>query len=152
MIIFAIYILKAWKANQSIDFNFVNGHQKTYQVRDSSSKQTLFNRLRERLNDSKNLLLIITENTKLNNKWVLEYDINYAISNELIIIAVYPNIKYPISKPSELQYLWPQVLKEGIENQKAHVIHIPFDKNIIKGAINQFSNKVHPNGYVTPIT
>lgn len=35
-------LLKAWNKSGSIDFRFTNSHEKTYQVRDSSSKATLF--------------------------------------------------------------------------------------------------------------
>ena len=52
-------LLKAWDKSGSIDFKFTNSHEKTYQVRDSSSKATLFNRLETRLSASKNFLLII---------------------------------------------------------------------------------------------
>ena len=47
-------LLKAWNKSGSIDFRFTNSHEKTYQVRDSSSKATLFNRLETRLSASKN--------------------------------------------------------------------------------------------------
>lgn len=59
----AINLLKAWNKSGSIDFRFTNSHEKTYQVRDSSSKATLFYRLETRLSASKNFLLIITDKT-----------------------------------------------------------------------------------------
>ena len=33
--------LQAWAANKNIDFNFVNNHEKTYAVRDTSQRATL---------------------------------------------------------------------------------------------------------------
>ncbi|WP_314791442.1 TIR domain-containing protein [Aggregatibacter aphrophilus] len=46
-------LLKAWKKSGQ-DFKFSDSHKKTYQVRDSSYRETLKRRLRERLNESKN--------------------------------------------------------------------------------------------------
>ena len=46
-------ILQAWDANKSIDFKLTNSHEKTYAVRDTSSRATLYARIRERLSASK---------------------------------------------------------------------------------------------------
>ena len=42
-------LLQAWSANKQIDFKITNSHEKTYAVRDSSSRATLYARIRERL-------------------------------------------------------------------------------------------------------
>ena len=38
----------AWSANKNIEFSLTNSHEKTYAVRDSSSKTTLYSRIQER--------------------------------------------------------------------------------------------------------
>ena len=125
-------LLKAWNKSGSIDFRFTNSHEKTYQVRDSSSKATLFNRLETRLSASKNFLLIISDKT------------NYY---ELPIIIAYPGYS-KIGAPSELNSMWTKSLAERIKNERAHCIHIPFKKEPIFDAINQFSvvNSKYPKG------
>lgn len=50
--------LQAWAANKNIDFSFVNSHEKTYAVRDSSQRSTLYARIRQRLGASKNMVII----------------------------------------------------------------------------------------------
>ena len=47
----------AWCANSNIEFNITNSHEKTYAVRDSSLKATLYARIQERLRASKICLL-----------------------------------------------------------------------------------------------
>ena len=57
-------MMKAWDANDSFDFTFTNSHDKTAAVRDSSKRATLERLIKERLNNSKNFVLIITDITK----------------------------------------------------------------------------------------
>ncbi len=56
-------LLRAWHVRDDNDFQFVNSHDKTAAVRDSSSRDTLRRRLVERLNNSKNMILIIGKTT-----------------------------------------------------------------------------------------
>ena len=58
-------LLKAWAESDNIDFSFSNSHEKTSQVSDESKLSTLKARLQERLRNSKNMLLIITEHSKM---------------------------------------------------------------------------------------
>ena len=73
-------ILKAWNESKEIDFDFINSHEKTYKVLDTSSEETLLKRLRERLNNSKNLLFILTSKTKQYYSKILNFELDYAIN------------------------------------------------------------------------
>lgn len=56
-------LLRAWKASDS-DFPFNDSHDKTYDVRDGSDwEKTLKPRLHKRLNNSKNIILFLSEIT-----------------------------------------------------------------------------------------
>ena len=126
-----------WNAHKHIEFRFVNSHDKTAAVRDSSLRETLRRRLVERLNLSKRILLIITEDTKKDTDWV-PFEIEYAIDIcKLPIFAAYPEYN-AITAPGELSHLWPNVLKNRIENDTARVIHMPFRKDAVFDAISQF--------------
>lgn len=121
-------LLKAWNKSGSIDFRFTNSHEKTYQVRDSSSKATLFNRLETRLSASKNFLLIISDKTNY-DRGILNWEIEKAVDYyELPIIIAYPGYS-KIGAPSELNSMWTKSLAERIKNERAHCIHIPLKKN-----------------------
>src|SRR4051794_19028600 len=71
-------MLKAWHENDSIDFKFVNSHDKVAAVKDSSSKTKIMDSLRERLDNSKNMVLIIGPTTKNDTDFV-PYEIEYAV-------------------------------------------------------------------------
>ncbi len=141
--------LKMWNANRSIDFRLLDSHEKTASVRDTSKKETLRRALVTRLKNSKQFLLILTKTTRLDTDWV-PFEIRYAIDEcELPVIAVYPDFNSILS-PSELAPYWPSSLSTRITNDTARVIHIPFKKDPVLDAVNQFdiSNKEYPvNGY-----
>lgn len=142
-------LLKAWSAKKDDDFTFVNSHEKTSALRTNSSMETLRNRLAERLrNHSKNMVLIIGETTKFDRDWV-PFEIEYAIDTCAIpIIAVYTEYT-KILNPSELRNLWPEALKNRIDNNKVKCIHIPFKKQPILAAINQFNLNNYPSTAVS---
>lgn len=139
-------LIKAWSQKKDDDFTLVNSHEKTSALRTTSSRQTLQNRLAERLrNHSKNMILIITEHTKLDTDWV-PFEISYAIDScKMPIILAYPGFDY-ILNPSALANLWPQALEKRIQNGTASCIHIPFRKEVIACAIDQFNLNTFPNG------
>lgn len=138
-------LLKAWDKTKNIDFRFINSHEKTGAVRDSSKKSTLESSLRTRLNNSKNMLLVIGKTTKEDNDWV-PFEIAHAVDVcQIPIIAVYPYFDY-ITAPQELSDWWPSALARRIHNRSAHVIHIPFKLEPISDAIEQFSHENYPIG------
>jgi hypothetical protein len=135
-------ILKAWKGLDST-FPFNNAHDTTYNVRDNSDwETTLKPRLRERLRNSKNIILFLSQNT-INSK-ALKEEIEYGISINLPIIVVYPDIKqtgdlrnYNSSNfSSTVINLWDKIPVFRDSKSKIPVLHIPMDKEIIKKALN----------------
>lgn len=140
--------LKMWHANDGTDFKFVNSHEKVASVRDTSQAATIKRSLRERLDNSKNMVLIIGPTTRLDTDFV-PYEIAYAIDMcGIPIIATYTSTKYNVIRdPKALSAWWPSALKARIENGTASVIHIPFKQRPIDDAIRQFShNKLPKNG------
>lgn len=137
-------LMKAWSAKTDDDFSMINSHDKTSAVRDSSLKTTLRNRLKERLNLSKQMVLIIGPTTKNDTDWV-PFEIEYAIDNcKLPIIIAYIGYSY-ILTPKLLSDLWPKALKERIENGTAKAIHIPFKKEPLMDAMSQFNLNNKPS-------
>lgn len=144
-------LLKAWHVRDDNDFFFVNSHDKTAAVRDSSKAETLRGRLRERLNNSKNMLLIIGATTWLDSDWV-PFEIRYAIDEcELPIIAAYPGYG-AILNPTALRPLWPVALETRIDSKAARVIHIPFRQDPITNAVRSFHIGNPPSGALTHYT
>lgn len=129
--------LKAWDKNNDIDFEFVDSHEKTDAVRDSSKKETLKKRIQERLSRSKNIIIIISSETRDIGS-MLSYEIELAVETyKLPLIITYVDYK-KILNPKSHSSEWPKALLENINNGKAKAIHIPFKKEPILDAISQF--------------
>lgn len=137
-------MLKAWKVRAETDaFEFIDSHEKNEAVRGSSKEETLRQALVYRLRRSKHMVLILTETTKNDRDWV-PYEIEYAVDEcEIPIIAAYPG-RGPIKRPSALASRWPKALATRIEDQSAHVIHVPFIKEPIADAVSQFGPNKFP--------
>ncbi|MBW9264370.1 MAG: hypothetical protein K1563_17540 [Candidatus Thiodiazotropha sp. (ex. Lucinisca nassula)] len=130
--------IQAWAAGKHFDFKYVNSHDKTYAVRDSSLRSTLESRIRERLAASKNCLVILSEDTRKNGS-MLSYEIEQSVDRYgLPLIITYVGYEQ-ILAPSKLFSRWPSVLAHRIYNDLAKAIHIPFKKSAINNAISQFS-------------
>ena len=130
--------LMAWSENKKINFSFIDSHQKTYKVLDSSTRETLLSRLDERLRNSKLLLLIVTSNT-INSSDIVDHEINRAVeSYKIPIIVVYTNYDLIKSVTPQLKYQLPRSLQKHIENNQCKVLFIPFKVRAIDCAIRQF--------------
>lgn len=136
-------LLKAWKEKDS-SFPFNDSHEKTYSVRDTSNWNTLRERLRERLSNSKNLVLFLSKNTTPSR--ALNEEIEYAIDYlGLPVIIIYPDYEsvsdifyekngeyYLTKKAKELKDCLP-ILKRY--QNKVPCLHVPFKKNIIEKSL-----------------
>lgn len=56
-------LMTAWKANEHIEFDFTNAHD-VYEARDTSLPSTIKRRLRERLSDTKQVVLLGSTDAK----------------------------------------------------------------------------------------
>ncbi|MCF7753160.1 hypothetical protein KQ941_01805 [Paenibacillus xylanexedens] len=131
-------MLKAWNESKKHTLTFSDSHEKTYSVRDSSQIETLKARLLERLKNSKNMLLIISDDTNY-DRGMLNFEIENAIDRfKLPLIIAYPKTNF-ILDPRLMAHRWPKALKERIESKAAKCIHISFAQAPIFEAISQFS-------------
>jgi len=129
--------IQAWSANKNIEFSLTNSHEKTYAVRDTSSRATLYSRIQERLRATQNMLVILTKDTRYIGS-VLSYEIEQAIDTYKIpLIIAYPGYQ-AILDVNALSNFWPKVLAERIENANIEAIHIAFTKDCILNAITRF--------------
>lgn len=138
-------LLKAWKVGEENDFYFINSHEKTAAVRDTSKRSTLEASLKARLSESKNMILIIGKTTREDDDWVPTEIIDAIDRCKIPVIAAYTDF-IRITSPLELSYLWPSALATRINNSAAHVIHIPFKKEPLAHAVLTFSHDLYPNG------
>ncbi|RED43741.1 TIR domain-containing protein [Seonamhaeicola aphaedonensis] len=136
-------MLKAWKGSDS-SFPFNNAHDTTYNVRDNSDWElTLKPRLRQRLRNSKNIILFLSENTK--NSKALREEIDYGVNTlNLPIIVIYPDLK---TREDLLNYantdlnntvkaLWNKLPIFRDSKSNVPVLHVPMNKETIRLALN----------------
>lgn len=135
-------ILKAWKW-ENVSFPFYDAHDTTYNVRDNSDwDSTLKPRLHERLRNSKNLILLLSRNTK--NSRALREEIDYGINQlHLPVIVIYPDFKTKESLSnnnllkSDIKLLWDNLPIFRDSKDQVPVLHVPMDKNLIRQALNR---------------
>jgi hypothetical protein len=75
---------------------------------------------------------------------MLTYEIEQAIDKyDLPLIITYVDYRI-VANPSLLSAYWPNALNARLSNNSAKAIHIPFIKNALLSAINQFSVHEQP--------
>ena len=131
-------MLKAWKWEwENVSFPFYDAHDTTYNVRDNSDwDSTLKPRLHERLRNSKNLILLLSRNTK--NSRALREEIDYGINQlHLPVIVIYPDFKLNNNLfKSDIKLLRDNLPIFRDSKYKVPVLHVPMDKNLIRQALN----------------
>lgn len=136
-------MLRAWKGGDST-FPFNDSHNKNYNVRDSSDwENTLKPRIRERLRNSKNIILFLSSLTKSSR--AIREEIDYGINTQgLPVIVVYPEYgeKSDIincqseSFRKQITDLWEKLPLFRNSMHKIPTMHIPNKKNLIRSALN----------------
>lgn len=135
-------LLRAWKGKDS-SFPFNDSHNKNYNVRDGSDwERTLKPRLRDRLNNSKNIVLFLSSDTK--NSRAIREEMNYGMDTKgLPVIVVYPEYKnksdiYDNSKgefKSNIIKLWDNLPSFRDNMSKVPTLHIPNSQALIRSAL-----------------
>lgn len=119
------WLMTAWKENDRIAFNFHNAHE-INNLMDGSSEDQIKSKLRERLKNTKVLVVLIGDKTRNLYKYV-RWEIEYAVEKGIPIIAVNLN---GLKKLDET--LCPPILKDKL------AVHIPFGQKIIDYALNNW--------------
>jgi len=134
-------MLRMWKGADS-DFPFIDSHNKNYNVRDGSDwETTLKPRLRERLRNSKNIIVFLSSTTK--NSKALREEIDYGINDQgLPVIVIYPDFseKGDIVNSSgnfkkQITDLWDKLPIFRDSKSSVAVLHVPCKKDIITSAL-----------------
>lgn len=131
-------VVQGWDAAKGIEFKFVNSHEKASAVRDTSKLETLKASIRQRLSASKNMVVIVSSDTRKSGSllsWEVERAVDYY---ELPLIVAYAEYS-SILEPSALSARWPTTLSTRIGNKTAQAIHIPFKKDAVLESIRRFT-------------
>ena len=120
-------LMTAWKANKKIDFNFYDAHDiNNLMKKGQTSDEQIYKKLRERMNNAKQVIVLVGEKTKNLYKFV-RWEINLAIEKDLPIIAV--NLDNSNGSTDKT----PPILKN-----EAYFVSVPFELEKIKFALDDF--------------
>lgn len=150
-------LIKSWKG-KDLSFPFIDSHDKNYNVRDGSNWElTLKPRLRERLRNSKNIVLFLSERTVSSR--ALREEIEYGINTlGLPIIIIYPDYdsKHKLlhngSLKQEIKNLWNKlpIFRNSMSN--VPTLHVPMKKELISTSLkdNDFmvNTKIKQDVYI----
>jgi len=135
-------LLRTWKG-QDRTFPFIDSHNKNYNVRDGSDwERTLKPRIRERLRNSKNIVLFLSTITK--NSRALREEVDYGINYlGLPVIVVYPDFtekdEIRICSSGEIRKkvknLWNTLPKFRDSMESVPTLHIPNKKALIRAGL-----------------
>jgi len=130
--------IQGWSKLKTTAFNLTNSHEKASAVRDTSKLETLRASIRQRLASSKNMLVILSDDTRKQGS-VLSWEIEKAVDQyKLPLIVAYTGYN-SILEPKSLANRWPSTLAERINDKSASAIHIPFKRDAMFDAIGRFT-------------
>jgi Thoeris protein ThsB, TIR-like domain len=118
-------LMKAWKEHGSIAFDFHNAHE-INTLRDGSSEETIKKKLRERLQNTRVLVVLVGKHTKNLYKYV-RWEIAYALECHTPIVCVNLNGKNKLDSN-----LCPPVIRDEL------AVHIPYGQKEIDHALNSW--------------
>ena len=121
-------LMQAWKEKNKEIFNFYDAHD-INNIMHYSNEDTIKRNLFERLKNSKLFLVLVGESTKYLYKYV-RWEIQKAIDLDLPIIVVNLNKVNGIDENN-----CPPLLLKNLS------LHVPFEKDKIKQAINIWTNE-----------
>jgi len=134
-------LLRSWKGADSA-FPFNDSHDKTYNVRDDSDwETTLKPRLRERLRNSRNIVLFLSSITV--NSRALREEIDYGINDQgLPVIVIYPeydskqSLLEGASLKKAVKSLWDNLPMFRDSMKNVPTLHVPLNKSLVESSLS----------------
>lgn len=140
--------VQSWDADNS-SFSLNDAHDVNY-ARDDSLPESIVNQLRQRLEVSKNLALVIGSETKGNRRGVLRYELNYALRNGLPIFLFFKGYGADTQNTDQLWRgkLLPLIPEVITQSDSKYCLICPFTKIAFASAVTGYSNNNLPqSGY-----
>jgi MTH538 TIR-like domain (DUF1863) len=118
-------LLKAWKNNDKFELHFHNAHE-INRIMPNSSEDTIKRNLRERMKNTKLLIVLVGQHTRNLHKYV-RWEMDLALQMDIPIIAVNLNGKNGI----DLDFC-PAIIRDKT------VVHIPFKEKAVRHAMTNW--------------
>jgi hypothetical protein len=135
--------MQAWKENDRIDFNFFDAHELNT-ARDSSLDGTIKTRLRERMNNSKQAILLGSPSAKSKGNIAdsfLGFEVRYLMSLKIPIVVANLD-KSRIYESNNV----PSVLG----NSSYYTVNVSFQPKIIQHALDYYAEQFQNSQKVGP--
>lgn len=143
--------IQGWDRDANCTFHLNDAHNINY-CHDDSLPESICKQLKERLDCSKNFVLIIGNNINKNRKGIVQYEMNYALRYKLPIILVFKGYNSDRAATSELwqKELYPKIPVLISNAREKYCLVSPFTRAALEYAMNTYSNNNLPlssNGY-----
>jgi hypothetical protein len=132
--------IQSWNQDIKTPFSIEDAHELN-NAWDDSLPESIQKQLKIRLDRSKNMLLIIGDQTNKNRKGILQYEINYALRNNLPIFLVYKSYSSILHENTEKLWkneLEPKIPKFLREAQSKYCLVSPFTRDILIQGIHHY--------------
>ena len=130
-------MMTAWKANDKIEFDFHNAHDLNNLTSGASDRQ-IYLKLKERMKNAKQLVLLVGDHTKNMYKFV-RWEIEIAIEMDIPIIAA------NLDKSNCATNKTPPILKKS-----CYFVNVPFEMKKIRYALDNFPTDYHKEKHNSP--
>jgi hypothetical protein len=117
--------MKGWISREHIDFNFYDAHD-LKPLTERASDETVYARLRERMSNTKQAIVLIGEHTKDLRKFV-SWELGLVLKNEIPLVAINLNQK----RQCDFE-LCPAIIRNE------YVVHVAFRAKIVQYALDNF--------------
>lgn len=124
-------LMKAWKNNENINFNFYDAHDVNHMLW-ASNEQYIKSKLRERMDSATQVLVLIGERTRYHTKYI-KWEIELANEKGLPIIVV--NL-------DGSNYCNNFICHPSLKSIP-YVVHVPFGVDEVKYALENFSTEYY---------
>ena len=120
--------MRGWKSNDNIDFNFFDAHD-LQPLTERAGEETVKRKLRERLSNTKQAIVLIGEKTKALYRFV-RWELETCKNLDIPIIAV--NLNGLCMQDNDR---CPPIIRDE------YVVHVPFKLKIIQYALDNFPDE-----------
>lgn len=121
----AYRLMRGWKLNDNIDFDFLDAHD-LKPLTNRAGEETVKRRLRERLGNTKQAIVLIGEKTKNLHRFV-RWELQACMEKNIPLIAVNLNGLRRQDKDR-----CPPIIRDK------YIVHVPFKLKVIKYALDNF--------------
>ncbi|MEV6928668.1 TIR domain-containing protein [Dactylosporangium sp. NPDC051485] len=137
------YLMKAWRDNDHIEFNFYNAHD-LLQARDTSKPETIKRSLRERLKNAKQVVLVGSPNARRKGSdgtSFLAYEIDVIMEFDLPVVVA----NHDGDRRVDTSFIPQPLLDAGY-----YTVSVSFQPAIIMHALNDYAPNFAVSGKVGP--